>query len=127
MPTFRTDSIQNGLVERLGESLRGVVCYDSGAYDYWLRADVDSLYSEDEIRAFVDDSIVDQLSEEEEAGLFYLGDLEATIRVFEESWVVRVSTESGGKRGCLFSVEREPAGLEALEDCLDIVQDRAGQ
>lgn len=126
MPQLRTDEIHASISERLGESLRGVVCYDGGAYDYRLREDVRSLYSEAEIRAFVDDSIVDQLSEEDEAGLFYLGELEATIRVFEKSLVVRVSTANGIKRGCLFSVERDSTALGTLEDCLDIVQEGAG-
>jgi len=126
MATFRTAVVHEHLSDRLGDALRGVVCYDSGAYDSHLRGDVRSLYSEEEIRTFVDDSIVDQLSEEEEAGLFHLGELVANIRVFEESWVVRVATTSGVKRGCLFSVERESTALGALEDCLDIVEEHAG-
>lgn len=126
MPEFHTDAIHDELSERLGSSLRGVICYDSGAYDDRMREDVDALYSDAEVRAFVDDTIIDQLGEPDEQGLFHLGDLEASIRLFEQSWVVRVSTGCGTKRGCLFSVEREGVTLGSLEECLMLVQSQTG-
>ena len=126
MPEFHTDAIHEALSERLGSSLRGVICYDGDAYDDRMRDDVAALYSEAEVRAFVDDTIIDQLGESDEQGLFYLGELEASIRLFEESWVIRVSAGYGTKRGCLFSVEREGVTLSSLEECLKLVQTQTG-
>lgn len=123
MADFATQSIHDALQERLDEALRGVVCYDGLEMEYALREDVAELYTDSDIRAFVDNSIVHQLGQPDAERVYELGRLEAVVRMFERSWVVRMSTGRDPKRGCLFSVERDRGvSMTAIEDCFDIVK-----
>lgn len=122
MGDIDSEAIHTALADRLGTSLRGVIRYDGAAIDRSLRDDVAAQYSNEEIREFVDNSIVHQLGEREVEQLFRLGGLEAVVRVFERSWVVRVA--DGPKCGCLFSVERDNGvTMSAIEDGITIVEE----
>ena len=117
------EAIHAALADRLGTALRGVIRYDSGEIDHSLRDDVAGEYGDDEIRAFVDNTIVHQLDTPAVESSFRLGSLEAVVRTFERSWVVRVA--DGPKQGCLFSVERDrSATMAAVEDGIEIVQEQ---
>lgn len=121
MSDIDSETVHAALADRLGTSLRGVVRYDGAAIDHSLRDDVETQYTDVEIREFVDNSIVHQLGADEVEQLFRLGSLEAVVRVFERSWVVRIA--DGPKRGCLFSVERDDeVTMQAIEDGIAIVE-----
>ena len=114
--------IHDTLADRLGTALRGVIRYDGETIDHTLRKDVAAEYTDSEIRAFVDNSIVHQLDTPTVEESFRLGGLEAMVRTFERSWVARVA--DGAKRGCLFSVERDDGvTMAAVDDGVEIVQD----
>jgi hypothetical protein len=118
-------TIHAALADRLGTALRGVIRYDSGEFDHSLREDVAAQYSDDEIRTLVDNTIVHQLDAPAVESSFRLGSLEAVVRTFERSWVVRVA--DGPKQGCLFSVERDRSvTMAAVEDGIEIVQGELG-
>lgn len=114
------DTVHDALADRLGTALRGVIRYDGGTIDHALRDDVAAEYTESEIRAFVDNSIVHQLDSPTIEESFRLGSLEAVVRTFERSWVARIDT--GPKQGYLFSVERdEGVTMAAVEDGIETV------
>ncbi|NHX36555.1 MULTISPECIES: hypothetical protein [Halolamina] len=122
MSELDAEPIHTALADRLGTALRGVIVYDGTGIDHSLRADVADQYTEEAVRSFVDNSIVHQLDAPTVEESFELGSLEAVVRTFERSWVVRVA--DGPKRGCLFSVERdEDVTMAAVEDGIEIVQD----
>jgi hypothetical protein len=115
------DVVHGVLADRIGTALRGVIMYDGEALDYTLREDVAAAYSESEIRAFVDNSIVHQLDTPSVEASFRLGGLEAVVRTFERSWVAQVP--DAPKSGCLFSVERESGvTMGAVADGVAIVE-----
>jgi hypothetical protein len=115
------ETIHTALADRLGTSLREVIVYDGSTIDHSLREDVAEQYAEEEVRAFVDNSIVHQLDAPTIEGSFQLGSLEAVVRTFERSWVSRVT--NGTKSGCLFSVERDDdVTMAAVEDGIEIVR-----
>jgi len=120
MGDIDADAIHTALADRLGTSLRAVIRYDGERIDSTARADVEDEY--DDIRQLVDNNILHQLDAEEVEQAFRLGTLEAVVRVFERSWVVRVA--DGPKRGCLFSVERDDdVTMRAIEDGIAIVEE----
>lgn len=126
MSGFATGAIHDGLEQRLGNTLRGVVCYDATTLESVLRDDVAALYTDEEVRVFVDNSIVHQLGQPDAERVFELGELESVTRTFEKSWVVRVSLALESKRGCLFSVERNGSVTRAaIDDCLAIIEERS--
>lgn len=125
MSDVDADPIHAALADRLGTAFRGVIRYDGEALDYSLREDVAREYSDDEIRQFVDNSIVHQLDAPAIESSFRLGSLEAVVRTFERSWVAQVP--DGPKRGCLFSVERDGSvSMAAVEDGIEIVREEFG-
>ncbi|MFW5934556.1 MAG: hypothetical protein ACOCQL_01750 [Halolamina sp.] len=122
MSELAADPIHTALADRLGTALRGVIVYDGERVDDSLRADVADQYTDEEIRSFVDNSIVHQLDAPTVEESFRLGSLEAVVRTFERSWVTRVA--DGAKRGCLFSVERDAnVSMAAVEDGIEIVRE----
>lgn len=121
MGDIDAEPIHTALADRLGTSLRAVIRYDGEQVDYTARTDVEDQYDDGDIRQLVDNSIVHQLDAKEVEQVFRLGTLEAVVRVFERSWVVRVA--DGPKRGCLFSVERDDGvTMRAIEDGIAIVE-----
>ncbi|MFW5911131.1 MAG: hypothetical protein ACOCQV_00175 [Halolamina sp.] len=120
MSEIGANALHAALSDRLGTALRGVVRYDGNAIDHALRDDVEASYDDEEIRTFVDSSIVHQLNAPAFEEAFRLGELEAVVRTFERSWVAQVA--DGAKQGCLFSVERRDASMRAVEDGIEIVQ-----
>lgn len=122
MADIDAETIHTALADRLGTALRGVVRYDGAEIDQSMRQDVAAQYPDDEVRSFVDNSIVHQIDAATVEQSFRLGTQEAVIRTFERSWVVQIA--DGHKRGCLFSVERdEDVSMVAVEDGIDIVQE----
>lgn len=122
MADIDAETIHTALADRLGTALRSVIRYDAAELDYAMRQDVAAHYTEDEVRQFVDSSIVHQIDSQDVERPLRLGTQEAVVRTYERSWVVQVT--DGHKRGCLFSVERdEDVSVVAVEDGIDIVRE----
>ena len=125
MDEISADPVHAALADLLGTSLRGVIRYDGEQVDYAIREDVERQYTEEGFRKLVDNSLLHQLDADEVEEAFRLGSLEAVVRVFERSWVVRV--RDGATRGCLFSIERDDdVTLAVLEDAIATVEDTLG-
>mgnify|MGYP000678040711 CR=1 FL=1 len=128
MSGFATSEIHDGLEDRLGDALRGVVCYNATTLESVLREDVATLYTDEEIQEFVDNTIVHQLGQPDAEEVFELGHMESVTRTFEDSWVVRVPLVRESKRGCLFSDERDGSVTRAaIDDCLAVDEEQSNE
>ena len=87
-----------------GDSLR-TVSYFSASENrvLYARTDVGHVYDEPDLDAIGDDLVLEALSKPQQESLYELGDLRATVRVFEEGTVVAVPVSPS--RGYAASVD----------------------
>lgn len=119
------ENVWDDVYERMGEDLRAVTRYDATDFDTRMRDDVRARYTSDEDQRIVDDTIINQLSLRHTEDAFKVGDLDATIRVFEEAWIVTWPDSLPKKSGFIISVEREgeSTGLQDIDWILRYLDD----
>ena len=123
MSELQASELYDSLRPTVGAPLRGVIRYRGTTVDSELRADVRDSYTDEELRAFVDDSIVHQLSQPDGERALKLGKIEGVVRVYEDAWVFRMSLGRDLKRGCLISIDRDgDASLSVVEECDEVVR-----
>lgn len=105
----------------LGEDLRGVCRYEGIDSDFILRDDIAEQYSDTESQEIVDNAIVNQISTPNIVRSMNAGDLEATVHVLDEAWLLVHPDVLPGKSGILISADRNPSGdpLEQAGWCID--------
>lgn len=128
MSTDIIDRIWAEMTDRIGTDLRVVTQYDSRGYETRMREDVREQYSTEEDRELVDQTIVDQFSEQALSSQFKTGELEAVVRVFEESWVVFWAHRRDVKRGIIVSIERNGpiASMDDVDHCIQYLDSTIG-
>ena len=87
-----------------GDSLRTVTHFSARESTVlFSRTDVDGDYEDHDLTAIGDDLVLEALSKPQQESLYELGDLRATIRVFDEGTVVAVPVSAS--RGYAASVD----------------------
>ncbi|MFC3478956.1 DUF7522 family protein [Halobacterium litoreum] len=105
---------------RVGESLRVVGHHegDAWAVDY-MRDDLRDTYETDDIDAIADDLALSAVGNDRQEDLYALGDLRATVRLFDDGIVVHVPTDA--QSGYLVSVADDADVLG--RDVVSVVRD----
>lgn len=107
------------LSETVGDALRCVATYEASEYEIiYIRPDVETRYSTDEIERIYDDLVLQNVGADFVQGLFHAGPLRCSILGFERATVFHVVGEPYG--GLLVSVDADtavelPAFLERLK------------
>ena len=109
--------------DELGENLRGVCRFEGIDAEFILRDDIQAQYSETESRSVVDNAIVNQLSTPNIVRALKAGELDATVHVLEEAWVLVYPDVLPGKSGVLVSADRSASddGMEQAGACLELL------
>ncbi|UIO99428.1 hypothetical protein Hbl1158_12980 [Halobaculum sp. CBA1158] len=111
------------LREEVGDALRAVGTYDDGGYDvHYLRDAVAEQLGEEGLDAIRENAVFDSLERDYYERIFATaGRYEATVRQFEEAFVVEVPTDDAGPGGLLVSLDREYAG--SIRDVIEVCRD----
>lgn len=106
--------------ERVGDDLRVVTWYDAGTFETRMRDDIRAMYTADEDRAIVDDTIIKQLGFRDTKNAFKSGELDGVVRIFDEAWVLSWIHDRSTKSGVIVSIQRngETASMDDLEWCV---------
>lgn len=118
------DSVWNELHDRLGSDLRAVTGYDGIEFETRKRDDVQKSYTRTEDAQLIDQTVIGQLSERQMVEKFKSGDLHATIRVFDQTWVLTWLPPGDWKAGVLVSIQRDgpQATFEDLQYCIEYME-----
>lgn len=124
-PESVTEFVWERVADRVGEDLRAVNRYTPTDFEAKMRPDVRALYTREEHRRIVDDTIIEQLSTPETERAFKAGELLAIVRTFEEAWIVLWSDGTGRKSGVNVSIQRdgERATMSDVEWCIEFLED----
>lgn len=100
------ESIAEALHDRIGDQLRVVGHHET---DSWTvshaRDDVADSYDTDDIDTIADELRLDTVGDSRQEDIYELGDLKATIRLFEAAMVVHVPTDRHA--GYLVSIDED--------------------
>lgn len=111
-------SLASELRERYGTGLRAVATYDAADYELHHADDrVRERYDADDLAAIHEDILLDGLTLPRQEELFAdMGDVSATVRLFEHGWVVHYH-RTGERSGLLvvFTDEAAPTVPELRE------------
>ena len=114
--TGSASSLVEALRDEVGDSLRIVGCHEGNSWtvDY-VRDDLEGLYETDVIDDIADDLVLNVVASERQETLYELGDMRATVRLFDEGFVVHAPV--GGHDGYLVSVDEDAdvRGREIVE------------
>ena len=118
------DQVWDAMYERVGEDLRGVTGYEGLEFETRFREDVRAEYDTRGEAEFVDRLVVDQISEREIERKIGVGDLHASIRLFDECWLICWFHPSDWKAGVVVSIQRDgpKATFDDVETCLDYLE-----
>ena len=95
------------LEDRAGDLHRGTICYEGDEIAFaHLREDLNENRIRDQIEGMLA-RLQPEGTEEEDVAFFHLGDLEATVRVFERAVVLHFPMETN--RGVIVSLEATAA------------------
>ncbi|WP_232701509.1 DUF7522 family protein [Halobacterium wangiae] len=114
--TEARSSLVDSLHEHVDDSLR-IVGYHGGnswTVDY-VREDLQGTYETDVVDEIADDLLLNVVANERQETLYELGDMRATVRLFDQGFVVHVPL--GQRDGCLVSVDDDAdvRGRELVE------------
>jgi len=92
MPGTATGLV-DALADRVGDSLRivGRHAADEWTFDY-VRSDLQDAYDEDDLGDIAEELALNELEGDYQERLYELGDLGATVRLFEDGSIVHVPT-----------------------------------
>jgi hypothetical protein len=108
----------------LDDGLRVVGTHDESTWNIqYIRDDVADAYGDDSIEEIANDLVFDVLNIQQQESLYELGAHRATLRLFEDGFVVHVPIDS--REGCLVSLD-EDATLNGRE-VVSLVQDATGE
>ena len=101
----RTDGgLVTALQERVGDALRVVGHHDADSWTIeFMRDDVTTNYEADAVDEIAGDLVLSEMSTVRQEDLYELGSLQATVRLFEDGFVVHVPT--GDQSGHLVSLD----------------------
>lgn len=121
--TGSANSLADALHERVGDTLRVVGFHEDGAWriDY-MRDDLQGTYETDVIDEIADDLLLNVVANDRQEALYELGDLQATVRLFDDGFIVHVPT--GDHAGCLISLD-DDADVRG-RDVVDLVREVEG-
>lgn len=120
MASALAQRVWDHLESEFGEDLRGVTRYEGMEFSTHLRDDIRAQYSSKEDRDIVDSTIIPQLQLNDSRDTIKAGDAEATIRVFEQAWVLMCPDPDGPKSGFIVSIERNGEhSMTAIQDTLE--------
>lgn len=107
----------------IGEDLRGVCRYEGIDANFVLRDDIRAAYSEGESRSVVDNAITNQISTPRVVRALKAGDLDATVHVLEEAWVLVYPDVLPGKSGYLVSADRQGSddAMQQAGNCIELL------
>lgn len=121
MPAPDTD-IADGLLATAGDALRVVGFHEGSDWRIeYIRDDVREGYGDASIDDIADDLVLDVLASPRQESLYELGDLHATVRLFENGVVVHVPTDD--RSGSLVSLDA--GGDYTGRDIVGVVRDAA--
>lgn len=95
------------LAERYGSDLRVVIRYHPSEFETHMREDIRERYTERELRAIVDDAIVEQLRLDRTESAIKTGDLHGVVRIYDSAWVLFWPDALHTKSGFIVSVQRD--------------------
>ena len=102
--TGSASSLVDTLHERAGDSLRIVGRHEAESWDIgYVREDLQGTYETDVVDEIADDLLLNVLANERQESLYELGEMRATVRLFDDGFVVHVPT--GERTGCLVSLD----------------------
>ena len=103
--------------ERVGDDLRVVTWYDAGTFETRMRDDVRAMYTADEDRTIVDDTIVTQLGFLDTENAYKSGTLGGIVRIFDDAWILSWIHDRSTKSGVVVSIQRngETASMDDVE------------
>lgn len=124
MPTTVVDAVWDEMYDRVGVDLRTVTGYDNIEFETRMREDVRAQYTDTDDVQIIDDTIVDQFSERRLEEKYNMGELHATVRYFDECWLVSWFYPGERKSGILVSIQRDgsEASFEDVEYCLEYLE-----
>lgn len=89
--TDATPELVAALRDRAGDDVRVVGTHDDSDWEIaYMRDDLRDAYSTASVDDIADDLVFDALGVEQQESLYELGDLRATVRLFDDGFVVHV-------------------------------------
>lgn len=89
--TDKSDDLVATLHGRVGDALRVVGSHDDSNWDIaYMRSDLSDAYSTESVNDIADDLVFDAIGVQKQESLYELGNLRATIRLFDDGFVVHV-------------------------------------
>ncbi|MFB6072757.1 MAG: hypothetical protein ABEJ88_07300 [Halobacterium sp.] len=108
------------LRDRVGDDLRVAGRHDADDWTIeYLRDDLRETYGVDAVDDIADDLVLNVLGDRRQQDLYDLGDLRATVRLFEDGFVVHVPT--GDRGGYLVSLDQSADVMG--QDVVAVVRD----
>lgn len=96
------------LRDHLEDGLRVVGIHDESTWNIqYIRDDVVGAYGDDSIEDVTNDPVFDVLGTQQQESRYELGDLRATVRLFDDGFVVHVPTDS--HEDCPVSLDEDAA------------------
>lgn len=136
MPDEAVDTIWNGVSERFGSDLRGIIRYESTRFETKMRGDIDDSYVKSDFQDIVDKTIVDQLMQKQRDESFRAGQLNGVIRVFDEAIILAWDDGLDSKSGVMISIDRNGNhssiddlewAIRYLDESITLVLDRTSE
>lgn len=114
------EELWTALSTLVGPELRVVTWYEGRAFETKMRDDVRQQYSTLDDQAVIDDIVGWQLRFPGSIDRHNSGELDASVRVFEDAWVVIWPLSYADRSGIVVSVERGGAvSMDIVDDCID--------
>jgi hypothetical protein len=116
------DAIVSALREEVGDGLRAVAWFDVEDYEIlYFRDDIDAKHDEEAIEDVYQEQLFEVLNEDYRIDLFDVGDVEGTVYLYEQAYVLRYLSDDGG---LFISVDRtDDVDLDGLIGCCDGLRD----
>ncbi|RXK46336.1 DUF7522 family protein [Halorientalis pallida] len=112
-----SERVWSELRGRYGGALRTVIRYHPTDFEAQMRADLRARYSDDDIRSFVDEVIVNYLNLRTQPGAAELGEFHGTVRTFDDVWVFSWPDRPDEKTDFLITLDRDDSvGIEAATE-----------
>lgn len=103
-----TESLENIVKDEYGTHLRTIARYDSDDFDFiFLRKDVNDDYSANEMEKIFKELRMEDILDDYQEGLYHLGEVLATQRLFERGVICHVNLGNGS--GVIVTLDPEGA------------------
>lgn len=117
-------TVWDSIEDRFGETPRAVIRYDGLDYDAITRPDVRERYSDEDAIRLVNDVVVNQLILSDSEELYETGRYRASIRVFDEAWIITKPDDAAAKTGYVVSLDRSEYDSPVdIGDCVQYVEE----